>query len=418
MRKTLFLTAAEAAAELGVTVQTLYAYVSRGLVRSEAGDTGKRSRRYAAADIRRLKEQQEMRRDPKKAADGALDWGVPIRDSALTLIDGGRCWYRGRDVLDMAAGSTVEQTAAWFWLEDETAAEDLFAESSYGLPTRLEAASGLLDSVTVMERFQAALPLAAADDLQAYDFRPRHVAGTGARILRMMTGLAIRPRNGQASVSLPETLRMGWKLDSPAAASLLRAALVLCADHELNVSSFTARCVASAGSSPYAVVGAGLAALQGIKHGGSSERVEAMFRETGTPDRAGRVLAERIRRGDSVPGFGHPLYPEGDPRGRFLLDRVSAALPDAPGTRLAMDLAAGARTMLHEEPNIDFALCALSAALDLPPGTPLTLFALGRAIGWVGHAIEEYQTDSLIRPRARYTGRLPGFLNEGFGAGK
>jgi len=46
--------------------------------------------------------------------------------------------------------------------------------------------------------------------------------------------------------------------------------LVLCADHELNVSSFTARCVASAGSHPYAVVTAALGVLEGPKHTDSS----------------------------------------------------------------------------------------------------------------------------------------------------
>ena len=183
--------------------------------------------------------------------------------------------------------------------------------------------------------------------------------------------------------------------------------MILCADHELNVSSFTARCVASAGSPPYAVVSAGLAALQGIKHGGMSARVEALFGETSRPEQAHKTIAQRIRRGESVPGFGHRLYPEGDPRGKLLLEMVSAAYPQSPGVELAMSLAEAARSVLHEQPNIDFALATLCSALELPPGTAITLFALGRTIGWIGHAIEEYQADHLIRPRAHYTGRPP-----------
>ena len=58
-------------------------------------------------------------------------------------------------------------------------------------------------------------------------------------------------------------------------------------------------------------------------------------------------------------------------------------------------------------PNIDIALVILSWALGLPAGAPLALFALGRTVGWIGHALEQYQVDQLIRPRARYNGAPP-----------
>jgi len=108
-----------------------------------------------------------------------------------------------------------------------------------------------------------------------------------------------------------------------------------------------------------------------------------------------------------VPGFGHPLYPDGDPRGRMLLEITASACPNSSGLRLANALAEQGRSILHHEPNLDFGLCTIRAALDLPPGSALTLFALGRTIGWIAHAIEEYQADTLIRPRARYTGVRP-----------
>ena len=401
------MTASEASRELGVTRQTLYSYVSRGLVRSRVDDAGKRTRRYDAGDVRRLKERQETRRDPAKVVDGALDWGIPLRDSALTLIDAGHCYYRGKDTVDLARDFTVEQAAAWIWTEDERQADTLFSTGAEDLPPASSALAALFPGSTAMERFQVILPLAAAADLAAYDFRPRHVARTGARILRAMARLATYLHTPAAGQGLAETLMNGWIPDRPDAIALLRTALILCADHELNVSSFTARCVASAGSSPYAVVCAGLAALQGHKHGGTSERVEALFRETGTPDRAREALAQRIRRGDPVPGFGHPLYPDGDPRGRALLELAAATCPASAGLQLAVALADEGRLALHEEPNLDFGLCAVRAALELPPGAALTLFALGRTIGWIGHAIEEYQADTLIRPRARYTGTPP-----------
>ena len=109
--------------------------------------------------------------------------------------------------------------------------------------------------------------------------------------------------------TVARALQRAWVPEDPRGATLLNRALVLCADHELNVSSFTARCVASAGATPYAVVVAGLAALGGVKHGGNTERVEAFLAESEAAGGAREAIASRLRRGEAVPGFGHPLYP-------------------------------------------------------------------------------------------------------------
>jgi citrate synthase len=191
------------------------------------------------------------------------------------------------------------------------------------------------------------------------------------------------------------------------AVGLLQAALILCADHELNVSSFSARCVASAGATPYAVVGAGLAALTGTRHGGNTGQLEAFLAEARTPAGVPAALARWLRRGANLPGFGHPLYPDGDPRGQALMAMITARLPRSRGTRLARAIAEAVAALNGEAPTVDFGLVALAAALELPPGAPLALFALGRTVGWIGHAIEQYATGQLIRPRARYVGVLP-----------
>ena len=275
------------------------------------------------------------------------------------------------------------------------------------MPPNLQALWPLLHDVLPVERCQALLPLLGSEDLASYDLRPEPLTLTSARILRFMALLATGQSHFEEAESIAALLQRALVSHLPQAMPLFRAALILCADHELNVSSFTARCVASAGSPPYAVVIGGLAALQGVKHGGMSARVEALFQETGSPQQARGTIARRIRRGEGVPGFGHPLYPEGDPRGRLLLELVSAAFPDSPGVQLAQALTAAAHAAAFAPPNIDFALATLCGALELPPGTALMLFALGRTIGWLGHAIEEYRADQLIRPRAHYTGILP-----------
>jgi citrate synthase len=201
-----------------------------------------------------------------------------------------------------------------------------------------------------------------------------------------------------------ETLQRAWVPKRPEAARAINAALVLCADHELNVSAFTARCVASAGATPYDAVIAGLAALRGTRHGGHTARVEALLDEVASPPRARRVLGERLKRGEATPGFGHRLYPAGDPRGRRLMALAAGLGKQSRAVKLAQATAAEARRLIGEEPTVDFGLVALARALGLPTGAALALFAIGRTAGWIGHALEQYEAGGLIRPRAKYVG--------------
>src|SRR6185295_11454061 len=174
---------------------------------------------------------------------------------------------------------------------------------------------------------------------------------------------------------------------SPRGADLLRSALVLCADHELNVSAFTARCVASAGATPYAVVLAGLSALGGTRHGGASARAEALLDSLRRAPDVRRAIATRLQRGDRLDGFGHPLYPAGDPRAAVLLEWLHERFASSGELVFAGKLADAVTAAIGVRPNIDFALAAMARVLRLPTGAPLTVFAIGRTIGWIGHAI-------------------------------
>ncbi len=400
-----FLTAQEAAAELGISLATLYAYASRGMLRSEPVPGDPRARRYPSEDVLRLKEKKELRRDPDKAAPKALSWGAPVLESAITLVQDGRLYYRGRDVIALARSATVEEVAALIWTGDPAAAGEIFS----GDPPDLPSWTGLIlgGDLSPVERCQVALPLAGAADPAGWDLRPAAVVATGARILRLLAGVA-GGAAGKIASNVAATLQAGWAPDRPEAVGPITSALVLSADHELNVSAFTARCVASASSSPYDVVAAGLAALKGARHGGHTERVEALFREAGSAAGARRVLADRLRRGEEISGFGQPLYPQGDPRGAALLEIAAEVAPSSPAVECALALAEAGRELLREHPTIDLGLMALARALDLPEKTPLALFALGRTIGWIGHALEQYAVGKLIRPRAAYVGEMPG----------
>ena len=392
-----WVSAGEAAALLGVTRATLYAYVSRGYVRSQATAGPSRARGYARDDLDRLRRRTQGRRDPDAVAAGALQWGVPVLESAITLIDGQRLFYRGHDVLALARSRSVEEVAALIWLGRFDA-----AAAAPPRHTRTDRPRAPRDEGRpFVTRAQSALADASAHDPLALDLRPGHVARCGWRILHLLTAIAVRVPPGTHTID--ETLARAWRV-RPAQASLLRSALILCADHELNVSSFTARCVASAGSSPYAVVIAGLAALEGPRHGGASARVGAMLASLRRARPLTRAIADRVRRGEPIDGFGHPLYPGGDPRATALLDQLRECCPGSSELRFVLDVADAARAATRDEPNLDFALTAVARVLRLPPEAPLMLFAISRTIGWIGHAIEQYGTAQLIRPRAKYVG--------------
>ena len=394
------LTAQEAARELGISPATLYAYVSRGLLASEPGPDGRRARRYAAEDVRRLRERRDSRRDPNREARRAVRWGAPVLDSALSLIDGGVLYYRGHSAVALAEERTVEEVAALVWTGrmDGWSGDERAEVPETARPL-------LLAGVPPLDSMQAVLALAAAEDAAAWDLRPSSVARTGARILRLLTTVVL----GRPAVEggIARALAEAWAPVHPSAERLLTASLVLCAEHELNVASFTARCVASAAGTPYAAVAAGLGALQGTRHAGHVRQVEALLAEADASGDARATVADRMRRGEHVPGFRHRLHPDGDPRGAALLRMAEAAFPDGAGVRSVRAMVDAGWDLYRERPNVELGLIAVARGLGLPAGAPLLLFALGRTIGLIGHAVEQYEAGTVIRPRAQYVGEPP-----------
>jgi len=386
-----FLSAEDAAARLEISRATLYAYVSRGMIRSQAVP-GSRRREYLADDVERLVARREGRRDPTTVARAALDvHGLPVLSSSLTLIDGGRLYYRGHDVVALATDDarSFEDVVELLWAAPLPDACP---------PATRASARRRWAKLPFVARCLAYLAEAGAADPAAYHLEPATVRRVGAAIMRGLTGLAAA--RSPAPPPIAEILAQAWEL-SAAGRQQIEAALILSADHELNVSAFTARCVASAGATPYMAVSAALAALSGHKHGGDTERVADLLDERGAPR---RVLGARLRRGESLPGLGHPLYPEGDPRGRALLELADGRTA---AVRRATAIAAAAAELIDAAPNLDFGLVTLARSLDLPRDAPLILFALGRCAGWLAHALEQYERPQLIRPRARYLGPAP-----------
>ena len=400
--ESLYLTAREAAAELGVTLPTLYAYVSRDLIRSEPVPDS-RAKRYRAEDVRALKRRRSQENQEVSGTPGTLSFGQPVLDSAITLIADGRLHYRGSDATALARNSSLEQVAALLW-----GCRDVqpFTKDAVFRPSeRLSALATSLARVPRIERCLSLLPQATLEDAAVYNMTDRGLAATGARLLRYVAAVIAGevPSDKPVHEVLTRALTQGEK----PASELIRAALVLSADHELNASAFTVRCVAGTGATLYGAVQAGICAAQGPRHGGLSGRVEGLLLDMSNRQDVEDAVVQRLKDNDPVPGFGHPLYPDGDPRAAALLAMVAEKYGDDANFIRAQRVVGVMAEAGGLKPNIDFAIATVGTVLHLPRGAGLSMFVLGRTAGWIGHAMEQYRTGLMIRPRARYTGEAP-----------
>lgn len=416
-----FLTATEAARRLGVKPATLYAYVSRGvLTRSPAADG--RASLFSADEVERL----ARRGRPRRPA-GAVDITV---ESAITELTADSLRFRGLDVMRLAVSRTFEEVAELLWTGEFRPAGEPWRARPAALAAGRAAQAALPAGALPLERLQVIVPAMAATDPLRLQLDQSAVVAAGRNIIAGMvdclppampsSGAAgpgtSRPDAASPGASPPAAAPAGpvagrlWArlCDRRASPGLLRAtsaALVLLADHELAASTLAARAAASVRADPYAVVGTGLGAVSGALHGGASLGAEALLAAASSPDDVPRVVAELLRRGEKVPGFGHFVYRGGDPRATVLLDLVRHAAPRSGQLAVAEAVLAEVRHKSLPEPNIDFALATLARVAGMVRGAGEAIFAVSRTAGWVAHALEAYDGPGPLRPRAVYTGR-------------
>ncbi|MGQ0528328.1 MAG: citrate synthase family protein [Panacagrimonas sp.] len=397
-----YISAREAAQLLGVSQATLYAYVSRGHVHSQAG-SDPRKRLYRLQDIERLIERRGAGRSAAQGAAHSLAWGLPVLETRISLIRPEGHYYRGHAVADLVRdGQNLEGVARLLW---DCGDHDPFAlapPTAWPAPVR----ALLRDTrLPALERTAAALPLLALSSVRDLSPDPRRRRESAASLLRQTTALlaGVAPDHRPAHVVLAQS----WRPGDTVLAELIRTALLLCADHELNASAFAARVVASTGASLHASVAAGLAALSGPAHGGATARAYEFIQDAHRAESPQRHVLACLQRGESLPAFGHPLYPAGDPRARLLLDQLDAARPRPARLGRVRQLLDAAEEASGQAPSTDFALAALADVYELSPEGGLILFAAGRVAGWLAHALEQQSGGGLIRPRASYVGRTP-----------
>jgi len=416
-----YLSARDAAALLDVKLATLYAYTSRGLVQSVAGERG-RARLYRRSDLERLRARRDARAGHGPVAAAALRFGEPVLDSSITEISlSAGPAYRGYPAIGLARdGVRFESVAELLWTGasvgevDDAALGSAWSTRDLGLP--VEALRAVLPTgLSPLPALAAFVPLLATRDPGRYSERPEAVLPRARSLIRRMAAALVL---GVEAPDPAERLSAALATDSIAAAiacalgarggepgvAAINRALVLGADHELNASTFSARVAASTGADVYGCLAAALASLSGPRHGGASDRVEALVAEIGVPEAVERVVHDRQRRGEAIEGFGHPLYPDGDPRGAMLVQITRELDPGSGPVRTSLALIDTMEKGEGGGPSIDTGLVALTLALGLPRGSAVGLFAIARSVGWVAHMLEQYEAGYLVRPRARYLG--------------
>ena len=394
-----YLTAAEAARRLGVKPATLYAYVSRGVLSRVRAPDGRTSL-FGAEEV----EQLARRGRPRRPA-GVADITV---ESAITEITGDSLGFRGLDATRLAVSRTFEEVAELLWTGEFPSERAPWRARPAALAAARAAQAALPAGTLPLERLQVIVPaMAATDPLRLQLDRPAVIAAGRNIIAGMVDCLpsAVLTTDQGEAVAGRLWSRLCNRRPAPGLMRALSAALVLLADHELAASTLAARAAASVRADPYAVVGTGLGAVSGALHGGASLGAETLMAAASGPEDVPRVVAELLRRGEKVPGFGHFVYRGGDPRAILLLDLVRRAAPKSGQLAVADAVFAEVRHKSLPEPNIDFAIATLVRVAGMVRGAGEAIFAVARTAGWIAHALEAYSGPGPLRPRAVYTGR-------------
>jgi citrate synthase len=411
------LTARQAAARLGVKVETVYAYVSRGQLERRMGEDGRTSL-FDAGAVEKL----ARRRRGSGPKTGGLS---VVLGTGLTLIEEGRVSYRGRDVGKLAPRVPFEAVAEWLWLGEHAPDEPQewrpWRAGEESIAAARNAQGAVPEGTASADLLRAIASAVAPTDPLRFDLSPPAVVACGRRLIAtLVDGLPRRGRSRVGPLALedgparPDAIacrlwpRLTRQSASPEALVALNATLVLAADHGLAASTLAARVAASVRADPCSVVATGLGALSGPLHGAASASVHRLMAEVGEPERAVAVLGDFLRRERLIPGYGHLIYDDWDPRAVVLLELMRRA--GLPAER--MDVVERLLELLEERapvrPNVDFSLGAFTWAAGMDERAGETIFGVARSAGWIAHALEEYQEPPLrFRPRAHYIGPAP-----------
>jgi citrate synthase len=399
---------------LGIKRQTLYAYVSRGWIRVVPAVGGK-GNLYYVEDLEALGARGRARSTASAGGERMIRWGGnAVLQTSITAIGPEGPRYRGKPAADLVrAHRSFEDCTELLWngVLPDTPVVWQPARPGAGF-------QALADGITKVaggNHSRRLLSVAVESFAASLGRSPELTLGApvlAARQLIQAMAAATGLLAGQQSCELDDVRRpiaavlaakMGIEA-TPANLRILDAALILSADNELAPATFAARIAASAGADLFSCVTTALGAFEGMLTGLGCEQAEAALARSKTADAYLRDLKALLARKNPVPGYGHPLYPDGDPRAALLLELAREINPAGARGKTAIMCVDSACDELGLKPNLPLALAVLCAVIAAPAGAPGALMAVGRAAGWVAHALEQRLAGFLVRPRARYIG--------------
>ena len=398
----------QVADRLGVKPETVYAYVSRGLLRSHRAPGGRGSW-FDPNEV------EELSTHTRQATTNGGRPSQPFIATELTLLSEGGLYYRGRNVAELAESESFESVAGLLWTG--SLAPPKFETAPQSLDLVRQVAQAMPNNARLPDLLHVIPSIAAAADPLRFDLNPDSVRAAAASLLAIMVeALPTRADDeGRGTHPSPPSIaqRLWPKLtDQPPTEHGIRAlnaALIVLADHDLAVSTLAGRVAASARAHPYAVVSAALGAFDGPLHGAAGSHAYRLVADALRGGDPVAAYADRLRTQGRVEGFGHAAYPDGDPRARVLLQLLDAAGEEFPPhiRAVADGLRAAASRRGPGLPNVDFALPLLAHAYDMVPDAGEVIFIIARTVGWIAHALEEYEEPAM---RFRYQGAYRGVM--------
>jgi len=399
-----YVTRQEALDVLGVKPQTLYSYVSRGLIRRRGENSGRASY-YNLQDIHRLKARSLARSGHGPAAANAIHWGEPVLGTGITEITAHGPLYGEHLAIELARSHhRFEAVAEYLW--NGTA---LGHDVIWPVP-RHEALGRQLDDIARfhpkihIRQLLTEVTLLLGMEQASYEGHNAADLNRARSLMQAMVGAFgfLGPARRYRAPKRGDTIARGLAraLGIRPSAQVLRAldgALVIVADHELTPATFAARIAASAGSDLHSCIGAALQVHFGSALGLRCDLVQQLLATSSTPGEEAPLAPMSC-------AFDHPLYPDGDPRVAALMD-IIATIESAPRVHgsASPTVADGGR----RGASLDHALVALCHALGTVGQAAGGLLAFGRTAGWIAHVFEQRRDGLVIRPRAKFVRRRP-----------
>jgi citrate synthase len=406
----------EVLAKLNIKAGTLYAYVSRGLIKTAPHDDGRKSL-YLRSDVERVGSRKRGREPRSAAAEATMRWGEPVLCSAITQITPNGPLYRNRSAVELAtSGASFESvalllmTGIWqdnigTWPAIATPPDVMRLLDAYAHNVTKTDIGNILGMVSMALGMhgRGAAEIADASAVPAARLVIQSMAGC---IGFLGPQRKFMERNAGESLAAFIIRAAGGK-SSPEALRAMNGALTVLADNELAPATFAARVAASTNTDIFNCVATAIGSHVGFSTGTSTEKIETLL----LPEKASGDVANRLdlvrEYGASLFGFNHPLYPQGDARAGLILQLVRELKKPTPRIRATLDFLTLAEDRLAAQPSVAIALVTLSRALSLPDGTATAIWIVGRTAGWVAHALEQRTQAFLLRPRAKYIFTAP-----------